>query len=464
MARNESVPLVLATSIAAFLTPFTSAAANIALPTIGRELGADAAALNWVATSFLLAAAMFLVPFGKLSDIRGRRRMFAEGLVVYAAGSVACGLAPTVALLIAMRLVQGIGAAMIFGTATAILTSAFPPGQRGRMLGLNVGITYIGLSLGPFLGGLLTQYLGWRSVFWAGAGLACAGFAVVAVGIRSEWAEARGERFDLPGSAVYAAGLAALMVGLSLLPGLAGVGCIIAGSACLALFVLRQLRISHPVLGLSLFRGNRVFALSNLAALISYSATFAVGYLMSLYLQEVRGLSPQAAGLVLLAQPALQAAFSPLAGRASDRLEPRLLASVGMAITALAMVPLALAGPRTPLAIEVACLAVLGLGFALFSSPNTNAVMSAVERRSYGVASATLGTMRLLGQMMSMGMVMVAFALSMGRARIDQGSVPGFMAAMRAVLLLGAGLCVAGVFASLARGTVRPRSETPLHE
>jgi len=452
---RERAFVLVATSISAFLTPFMSAAVTVALPTIGIEFGAETTWLNWIATSFLLAAAMALVPLGKVADIHGRRRMFAAGMAVHTLASVACALSPNIEALIALRAVQGVGGAMIFGTGTAILTSVFPAGERGRVLGINVGIVYAGLSVGPFLGGLMTQALGWRSLFLAGALLGAAGLAVTVHGIRSEWAEARGERFDLPGTAAYVAGLASLMIGLSLLPSPAGLACLAGGAAGLAGFVVVESRSDHPVLGVSLFRGNPVFAFSNLAALINYCATFAVTFLLSLYLQYVRGMTPRDAGLLMVIQPVLQAVFSPLAGRLSDRVEPRILASSGMGLTLVGLVPMAMLGPETSLVLIGTSLAVMGLGFALFSSPNTNAIMGSVERRSYGVASATLATMRLVGQMLSMGMVMVAFALTMGHVKITPEVFPPFLDAAHAVFTGGIALCAVGMFASLARGNVK---------
>ena len=451
--------MLIAASLAAFVTPFMSAAVNVALPSIGRELGASTGLMSWVATSFLLAAAVLLVPLGKLADIRGRRKLFAAGMAVFSVASLACVFAPSVPVLIALRAAQGIGGAMIYGTGTALLTSVFPAGERGRALGINVGTTYIGLSIGPFLGGLLTQHLGWRSLFLAAAVIGLAGLAVTLAGVRGEWAEAKGERFDLTGSLVYTAGLLAFMGGLAVLPAAAGIALLIGGAACLSGFALLERRVAHPVLSIALFRGNPVFTFSNLAALISYSATFSVSYLMSLYLQEVRGMSPQSAGLLLVCQPVLQAAFSPVSGRLSDRVQPRILASLGMLLCACGLALLAFINATTGLGIAVAGLAVLGVGFALFSSPNTNAVMGAVERRSLGVASATLSTMRLLGQTLSMAMVMVAFTLSMGGSSIAPASFPGFLRAMRVVLLIGAALSAVGIFASLARGRVGPVPE-----
>lgn len=452
---TERTFVLVATSIAAFLTPFMSAAVNIALPSIGVELEAETTLLNWVATSFLLAAALFLVPMGKLADIRGRRKTFTAGLVIHTLASLACAAAPTIESLIVLRAVQGAGGAMVFGTSTALLTSVYPPGDRGRVLGINVGIVYVGLSMGPFVGGLMTHWLGWRSLFLLGAGLGMVGLAVVSAGIRSEWAEAKGERFDLLGSVVYAAGLALFMYGLSILPAPAGIAFVLSGVACIAGFVLHELRTPQPVLAISLFRGNPVFAFSNLAALINYCATFAVTFLMSLYLQYVRGMTPQGAGLLMVIMPVLQALFSPLAGHLSDRLEPRLLASSGMVLTIAGLVPLALLDESSSLGVVAASLAVQGLGFALFSSPNTNAVMGSVPRQSYGVASATLATMRLVGQMLSMGMVMVAFALTMGRTKITPDLFPRFLYSLQAVFWASIALCTLGVFASLARGKVK---------
>jgi MFS family permease len=198
-----------------------------------------------------------------------------------------------------------------------------------------------------------------------------------------------------------------------------------------------------------------VFAFSNLAALINYSATSAVTFLISLYLQYVKGLDPQQAGIVLIAQPVMMALFSPVAGRLSDSVEPRILSSAGMGIISVMLALISFVGPETPITLLVLCLLFLGFGFALFSSPNTNAVMSSVEKRLYGVASATLGTMRLTGQMLSMGIVMVIFAVTMGGTRITPEYYPSFLQSMRLAFVIFSVLCVVGVFASLARGKVR---------
>jgi MFS family permease len=374
------------------------------------------------------------------------------GLLVYTATSLACGLAPSFRLLLAGRVAQGLGGGMIFGTSVALLTSIFPPGRRGLALGVNVAAVYLGLSLGPPLGGVLTDQLGWRSVFLANVALGAAAAAMAAWGLVGEWRQSPGDRLDGPGAALYGIGLSALMYGLGLPPSATGAGLVAAGGTSLVAFVAWERRAAHPMLDMALFAENRVFALSNLAALVNYAATFAVGFLLSLYLQSVRGLGAQAAGGLLAVQPLVQAGLSPFAGRLSDRVDPRVVASSGMGLIAVGLALLALVGAATPLALVVGCLALLGAGFGLFSSPNTNAVMGSVDARFYGVASATLATVRLVGQMLSMGAASLVLALFVGRQAVGPERAPEFVAGMRTAFALYALLCVAGVFASLARG------------
>jgi MFS family permease len=214
-------------------------------------------------------------------------------------------------------------------------------------------------------------------------------------------------------------------------------------------------RTPSPIFEMDLFSKNKVFALSNLAALINYGATFSVSFFMSLYLQFIQGHTPQEAGIVLVSQPIMQAIFSPLAGRLSDRIEPRIIASTGMGLTALGLFLLTFLNQGTPVSFILVTLALLGFGFALFSSPNTNAVMSSVEKKFYGVASGTLGTMRATGMMFSMGMAMMIFAIFIGRAQISPASYPLFMKSMKVAFTISTGLCIAGIFASLSRGRVR---------
>jgi EmrB/QacA subfamily drug resistance transporter len=447
--------VLVAATVAAFLTPFMGSTINVALPTIGRELQMDAVLLGWVNTAYLIAAAMFLVPFGRIADIYGRKKVFAYGTLFFTISSLLAALSSSSAMLISLRVLQGISGAMIFGTSVAILTSVFPPGDRGRVLGINVAAVYVGLSVGPFVGGLLTEHFGWRSVFYANVPLGLIVLALVLWKLKGEWAMARGEKFDLTGSVVYGIMLLAIMYGLSLLPQMLGVWLIVVGVVALVAFVWWEIRAKSPVLNMNLFRNSAAFTFSNLAALINYAATFAVSFLLSFYLQYIKGFTPETAGLILISAPVVQAVVSPAAGRLSDRVQPRILASVGMALAVVPLAVFAFLGYRTPLALVIGALCLLGFGFALFSSPNTNAVMSSVENRFYGVAAATLATMRQVGMTFSMGIAMMLFAVYIGRVQITPEYYDAFLRSESVAFIVFACLCFAGIFASLARGRVR---------
>lgn len=441
-------------SMASFLAPFMVSALNVALASIGREFALDAVILSWVPTAYLLAAAIFLVPLGRIADIWGRKRVFIYGIILY---TITCLLLPfsnSAAMLLSFRVLEGIGAAAIFGTGVAILTSVYPVGERGKALGINVASVYAGLSLGPLIGGLLTQYLGWRSIFFINVPLGLAIIIMALWRLKGEWAEARGEGFDLIGSATYGLALAALLSGFSLLPEVLGIGLVAGGILGLLLFIRWETRIKSPVLNIGLF-SNNVFAWSNLAALINYSATAAVGFLLALYLQYIKGYSPQHAGLILVSQPVVMALLSPVAGRLSDRLEPQMVASIGMALTTVGLLPLIFLNQNTDLWFILLSLVILGLGFGLFSSPNTNAVMCSVDRKFYAVASGTLSTMRLLGQMFSLAITLLLFALYIGRAEITPEYYPLFLSSIKTTFTIFTVLCFGGIFASLARGKMR---------
>ena len=416
----------------------------------------DAVSLGWVATAYLLTSAMFLVPFGRLADIRGRKMIFLSGNALFSVISILLAMSTSGAMLIGLRVIQGVGGAMIFATAMALLVSVFPPQERGKVLGLNVAAVYIGLSLGPFVGGLLTQYATWRSIFLVNVPLAIVTITFTHWRLRDDVVEARGEKFDLLGSVFYCIALVDIMYGFSILPAASSLWLILIGLVLLAAFVAWEQRATSPVLDLKLFRSNATFTFSNLAALINYSATFAVSFLLSLYLQHIKGLSPQDTGIILVAAPVVQAVFSPLAGRLSDRIEPRVVASAGMALTAVGLLPFALLRADTPTAFIVASLVIIGFGFALFSSPNTNAVMSSVERRFYGVASATIGTMRLLGQMLSMGIALLVFAINIGRVEISPQNYGQLLVSINSAFYIFVALCAVGIYCSLRRGSLRP--------
>jgi EmrB/QacA subfamily drug resistance transporter len=456
---SKRAALLIAT-LSSLLTPFMGSSVNLALPSIAREFGIDAVVLSWVATSYLLASAVSLVPFGRLADIYGRKKIFTYGITMFTIASFLSAVSISGLMLIVCRVFQGIGGAMIFATGMAILTSVFPAHERGKALGINIAAVYVGLSLGPFLGGLLTQHFTWRGVFLVTIPLGLLIIAAVRWGLPGEWAEAGGEAFDIPGTIFYGLSLIAIMGGLSMLPATMSLALILCGVISFLVFVARELRTAHPVVNLTLFMSNRVFAFSNLAALINYSATFAVAFLLSLYLQHIKGLNPESAGFIMVAQPVVQAAFSPLAGSLSDRIEPRIVASVGMLVTFIGLGCLTVLGEATSVVFIVGSLVVLGFGFALFSSPNTNAIMGSVERKYYGLASGSVGTMRLLGMMVSMGIATLVFALLIGRVPITVETFPSLIKSVRVAFTIFSLLCLGGVAASSVRGRLRAHNSS----
>jgi MFS family permease len=223
----------------------------------------------------------------------------------------------------------------------------------------------------------------------------------------------------------------------------------------MGIFIKYEMRVRYPVFEVKLFNHNRLFAFSSLAALINYSATFALTFLLSLYLQYIKNIPPQYAGTILIAQPIVMAIFSPLAGRLSDSIEPRRIASTGMAMTAIGLFSFVFIGAETSIIIIVLTLAFLGFGFSLFSSPNMNAIMSAVERKHFGIASGTVATMRLLGQMTSMAITMVVFAIFIGREPISPSNYDQFLRGLRVAFLIFSTLCTVGILFSMLRGEVR---------
>ncbi len=441
--------------LAGFLTPFDGSAVNIALPAIGAEFSMDAISLSWISTAYLLASALFLVPFGRLADIYGRKRIFESGITIFAFSSLLMTMVPTTGAFILIRVIQGLGAAMIYGTGMAIVTGVFPPGERGRAIGIYISFVYFGLSAGPFLGGILTSYLGWRSIFLVNVPIGLLAVLLIRLKLKGEWAESRGEKFDLTGSVIYSLSLVAVMYGFSTLPHAGAATLIGAGIILAGVFFRYESRISFPVLNVHLLSGNRVFLFSNIAALINYSATYAVTFLLSLDLQYTKGFSPEHAGLILIAQPVVMAIVSILSGRLSDRIEPGRVASAGMAITTLGLLLLVFLTDSTPTWYIIISLLILGTGFGFFTSPNTNAIMSSVQKHDYGVASGTTSTMRLLGQMLSMGFATMLFAIYIGPVQITPEYYPAFISCLQIGFAFFTVLCATGIFFSLIRGNVR---------
>ena len=456
-----------ATAIGAFIAPFDGSVVAIALPRIGPALHLSFVGALWVQLSYLLVLTVALIPAGRLADTWGGLRLYRIGLVVFALASAAAGASTSTAWLLAARCIQGLGAALLSATSTALVTEAFPPAERGKALGLNVTAVYLGLALGPALGGLLTEQVGWRSIFYVNVPVAAASL-VLGWGLVSRRHAGRQRTragFDLPGLGLLVSALAAGMVGVSLAPiwgwtAPASLALMGGGAGGVIGLVIYESRRPEPFLDVGLFRRSRLFATANLAALANYIAFSAVTVLTSVFLEVVSGRSPEQAGLILVAAPAAMVGLSWLAGRASDMVGSRWLSSGGMAIIGAGLLLLSGLPVHPDMPWLVGDLVIVGVGMAVFSSPNTSAVMGSVPRAQLGAAAGMLGTMRFLGQALSIG-VLGALATSRlgagGQAVLLTGRAQGTGAALAYVsgyhlaMVVGAGIAGVGAIASLTR-------------
>ena len=450
--QRSALTIALLTS---FLTPFLISGVNIALPSIEKEFGLDAVGLSWVITSYLLSSAVFLLPFGKLADIHGQKLVFLVGIILFTLASIFCGIAISGLMLIICRVVQGIGASMTQTTGNPILVSVFPPSERGKVLGLNVSSVYLGLSLGPFAGGLLTQYLGWRSIFLICVPLGIAAILLVFFRLKIEETIKKAVDIDYVGVFYYAIGLIGIVFSASNLTKSFGWPLMIAGFFVMYLFVRRSVSSVNPIFEIPLLTRNRLFAFSNVAALINYSATFSLVFLMSLFLQKIKGFTPQQTGTILVAQPFMMTLLSPFAGRLSDRIEPRKLATAGMLISAAGLFILSFINAQTPVSLIVILLIIMGTGFGIFSSPNMNTIMSSVGKHQLGIASGTSATMRVVGQMVSMMIATLIFSFYFPGSKIQAVSNGLFMSSIKVLFMISGTICLAGVFFSNSRGNLR---------
>jgi EmrB/QacA subfamily drug resistance transporter len=423
---------------------------TIALPTIGKEFAIEAVLLGWVVTAMTFPQAALLLPIGRLADIFGRKKIFIYGMVVFTVASFLCATAGSAVLLIVYRLLQGVGGGMIFGTAMALLTSVFPPGERGKALGISSATVFVGISAGPFLGGVMTQHLGWQSIFFLNGFLCLVVLVLVFWKLKGEWAEARGEKFDVIGSIIFGISLVVMLYGLTALPSVLGIVLIVLGILGLLAFVRWEARLESPILNIGVFRKNTVFVFSNLAMLIHICTAFAVIFLMSLYLQYSLGYSPQTAGLIMVVQPVCTTICTPVAGRLSDRVDPRMIAGLGMLLVAVALVLFIFITETTSLGYIIAGLAVCGIGIGVFASPNANAIMNSVETKFLGVASGAQGTMRSCGQILGMAIVMILFSIYIGKAAITPEYYPAFLTSAKVAFIVFAAIGFGGVFAQLA--------------
>lgn len=456
-ASSSRSATLFAICMAHFLMPFMMSAVGVALPSMGREFSASAMQLGLVETTYVLSASIFLLAMGRTGDIHGRRKVFQLGILAFTLTGGVISQAWSIEAVIGLRFLQGMGGAMVMATSMAIVVSAFPPQERGKALGIAIASVYAGISCGPFLGGILVASFGWRSLFYLVIPLGLLTYAVVRLKMREEWAESAGEPFDWIGLLIYGPSILLLITGVSnLSKGSWAWGLFLAANLGLALFIRWEARSNYPLLHIGLLRKNRVFALSNLAALFNYAATFGVTFFLSLYLQYVKGMGPQQAGTVLIVQPVVQTLLSPFCGRLSDRVPAAWVATGGMSLCAVGLAVAAGLSADSPLTMVLLLLVFLGAGFALFSSPNVNIIMSSVEPRYLGIASGLNSSVRTLGMMTSMMIITLIFSYLMQGQPVTAETQAAFLTSMRWALLIFCGLCVIGIGCSFGRVQRQP--------
>lgn len=444
--------ILLALTFSLFSGSLVLSAVPVALPSIATALTMNAVQTSWISLVFTLATAIFILPFGRLADILGRKRIFTFGLGAVTAGMIASAFAVSWPMLMFTQAFTGIGSAMVVSTGIALLSSVYEAHERGRALGLLTASIYLGQTLGPTIGGLLTHNFGWRSIFIPTIILQLLALIFISMRIKGDWAEARHEKFDLAGSAIFAVMLFCILYGFSSINSQTGRWITVAGVILLALFIMWELHVKNPILNISLLTKNRMFAFSGLTHLLFYISSMPVPFILSLYLQYIQGFDAQRTGFILLMQPVMMAVFSPLAGRISDRIQPRLLVSAGISIVLISIMLYLTAIINTwPTGILIG-LGVGGFGYSFFASPNTNAIMGAVDSRSYGVASAFESTMRTMGITFGMGILMLLFSLQMGSAQITPEYHGAFVESLRVVFITFIIACAASIIFSAARG------------
>jgi EmrB/QacA subfamily drug resistance transporter len=429
---------------------------NIILPVLNDYFKGNVASVEWVVVIYLLVVSSLLLTFGRLGDLHGHKGMYAGGFLIFVTASAVCGLSPTVTVLVAARAIQAVGAAMLFANSPAILTRNFPPQQRGQALGLQAMMTYLGLTVGPSLGGWLTQTISWRAVFYINVPIGVLAFIFSLVIIPADKPDGgQSERFDWSGALLFSAGLGALLLGLNQgdawgWASPAVLGCAAGALILLGIFLRVELHTPSPMLELSLFN-QRVFSASTASAVANYICLYCVIFLMPFYLLQGRGLNPAQAGLLLTAQPIIMAIVAPISGSLSDRIGSRLLSTLGMLVMGAGIFLLAMLKPDASNGAILIGLAVTGLGTGIFISPNTSALMGSAPRQRQGIASGILATARNVGMVLGVGLAGAILTSVMART----AGINALFTAVHTGLLVGTGVAVLGAVISSIRGAAK---------
>ncbi|MGZ7136402.1 MAG: MFS transporter, partial [Methanobacterium sp.] len=419
--RGIQKDLLIVGILVSFLTPFVRSSINLALPALASEFNLSAVFLTWISTIYLLVNAILYIPFGRIGDIYGRKRIFQYGLIIFTVSSFISAFSTSGDMFLIFRILQAVGNAMIFANLNAMISSAFPENERGRAFGLTSMGVFIGLIVGPILGGAITEILGWRSLFYLDTAIGIiAAYAITR--FKHDWIDAKGEKLDILGSFILGLSLISIIYAFSDFTNSYSLFLIIAGIIGLSIFYLVEKRVEFPLINLNLF--NRIFTLGNITAFINYGAFVSVGFLLSLYLQYLKGYSPITAGLIVSIQSIVMVIVSPLAGRLADKINPGHVSTAGMVLTTIGIALMTLINAGNALYLGLFSLIMFGAGIGLFLSPNTKVIMDSVDKKYFGVASATLSNVRSMGQIFGLSIVMLIISSILGNAQIIPSNYP----------------------------------------
>jgi len=466
-ANKWVVFAILAVGI--FMATLDSSIVNISLPSIATYFGVPlSGAVEWVIIIYLVVIAGVLLTIGRLADMIGRKPIWATGLAIFTIGSALSGASLSLGMLIAARGLQGLGGALIMAISPAMLTSAFPASERGRALGMNAVIVALGVSVGPTLGGIITEHFTWRWIFYVNVPLGIIGFIATFRVLTERMRKGQQGRFDPLGAIFLAIGLVALTMGLSFgqewgwnSPLL--IGTLVVSVIALTVLVIVEQRVPYPIIDFSLLR-RRVFLSANVSLVLSFLALFAVSFMMPFYLEELRGLSVEQAGLLLTPLPLTIAVLAPFTGSLADRFGTRWLAASGLAIACLGLFFISQLNAQSSIWDIVWRLVLIGVGQAMFQSPNNSALMGAAPRGQQGSASGFLATGRVVGQSVSVALAGAIFAslggATAGAILISHHAVPSQVPALQQTFANGfhvafivcASIAAIGVLTSLVRG------------
>lgn len=439
--------IIIVSIISSFAVAFTSNAVSVALPVIAHDLNISNIMQNWIVSIYLLIIAAASVPFGKICVKYGLKLTYEIGLIVYMIGAILSGMAPDISVLIISRIIQALGSAILFVNGMALITAQLPENKRGQSIGFTVTGVYIGLALAPTISGILSQNVSWRSVFYVTIPLTLISLFLL-MRIKKEWKMEEEKPIDIRGSLLYVVGIILLMYGFTRINESVGIILFILGILVLAEFIKYELKIKNPIYEIRLFK-NKIYTASNIASLISYFATFVVTYILNYHFQYIHGLDPQTSGIVLVVTPVIMAIIAPISGRLSDKYPPQIITAIGMGLVTIALFILTFLDKTTPFALVLLAMILQGVGFGFFSSPNSNIIMSSVDKDDVGTASASLSTVRTIGQSFSLGLLTVVFAFIMGNVPIIPSNYYLLIQSSQMTMAIATFLCLIAVFLSL---------------